>query len=619
MRKRLLYILIITLPVIIAIWFSARFGHRQETFYGDAQGYYMYLPSTFIYHNHTNEYKLPADKGIPQSVEWYVYTMRLYLDRTPTGQLLNQYTYGIALMESPFFFAAHAYEKLTGGNANGYSPTYEYMVKFGTITYCLLALALTFLILKRHFSTTISLLTLSMLFAGTNLFWFTAYQAGMAHVPLFFLYALLMWLTIQVHEKPRLRYFIAAGFTVGIITLIRPTDIICLLIPLLYNVHNRQTLAIKKAFLITHRKKILLAAACFITPILPQLYYWKMMTGSYIVYSYGSQGFNWDKPRIIDGLFSFHNGWIAYSPIMIFSLAGMLFYRRIKQWAWCIWLLFAVYVYIIYSWYCYNYINGLGSRPMIHLYTLLAIPFAAFTTYISGKANIAKMAFALVSLFFIAVNISFSMQKAAGILNSEESNFQFNSQMLFRMKMRYNDLVTADIAEWQPDATKLEKTGILKCENYEDPTDAHYTTDTTGRSKFVYHMLDEEHHPNTINIVYNKKDFGDAQWLKCSGRFMIPNGPTGYFKHLLVFSIKRGDDYYKWQGMKITNKIGLADSTCPHSEIELNHIELKKWGYVYFYTKLPAKVKDGDIITLDLWNIGKEEIYMDDICLELYK
>ncbi len=618
MYKKLFHTLLIVVPVAVAAWFMVQYGKTGNTFYGDAQGYYMYLPATFIYHNHTAGYQLPRDKDIPSSVIWYVDMMQSGT-RTAKGHILNQYTYGVALMEAPFFFIAHSCELLKGGNANGYSTVYENAIKLSSVVYCLLGLFIIYRILRRYFSTTVSLLSTSFIFIGTNLFWFTVYQAGMAHEPLFFLYALLILLTVKAHEQPALSRFMLVGFVAGIITLIRPTDIICLLIPLLYNVYSRKTLTIKKDFLFTHRKKIFMAALCFIIPILPQLFYWKMMTGRYVVYSYGSQGFNWDKPKIIAGLFHFSNGWIPYSPIMIFSLAGLFFMKKVRQWAWATWLLFPIYVYIIYSWYCYNYINGLGSRPMIHLYPLLSIPLAIVIGYIAKKGVIIKTIFTFVCLFFIALNISYSMQRAVGVLNSEESNFEFNAQMLFRMHLRYNDLVTLDIGEWQPNASVLEKAATLKCENYEHPVDEHYVPDTTGKSSYVYHMLNDEHHPNTLHVIYNRKKFGGAHWLKCSGRFMVPEGPKGYFKHLFVLSIDHNGSFLKWCGMKPLNKIGLADSSCGHTDYKFDHWELRRWGYVYFFVKIPRNIQDGDKITLDLWNIGKEDIYMDDICLELYK
>ena len=40
---------------------------------------------------------------------------------------------------------------------------------------------------------------------------------------------------------------------------------------------------------------------------------------------------------------------------------------------------------------------------------------------------------------------------------------------------------------------------------------------------------------------------------------------------------------------------------------------------MYFFIKLRRSLKDGDKIELFIRNIGKKELFMDDLTLELYK
>jgi hypothetical protein len=432
----------------------------------------------------------------------------------------------------------------------------------------------------------------------------------MAHVSLFFLYALLIYLPIKLHKQPKSYLFFSIGFIAGLITIIRPTDVLCIIIPLFYNVYNKETLRQKLFFIKEHRLQMLLLSAAFAVPIIPQLLYWKELAGSYFYYSYGQQSFNWLHPKIIEGLFYFGNGWLPYAPVMIFALAGLFFYRRIKEWSWCLWLILPLYIYVIYSWYCYNYINGLGSRPMIHLYPLLAIPLTAFISYMSKQKWPVKSAFVILCIFFIAMNICYSMQKFKRILNSEQSNMAYNFQMLFRMHLAYNDLVTYDIAEWQPDTNKITKTAVSACNNFDDSLSAQYVKDTIFGGKYLYHMGNQEYSPG-VTIKYSRKEFKDAKWFKCSGKFLYTQAPD-YWKHMLV--IHSGDKF--WKACKIENKIG---DWVNASGKDLEYYELDKWGYVYYYVKIPENLKDGDEIGLYVWNTGKRELLIDDLCLEVYK
>ena len=611
MSSKLFNTTILVFALTISFIFYAGFGARSKVFYGDALGYYLYLPATFIYNNLKTPGELPHDKGIPDDVFWYL--GHVDYPKAANGTVVIQYTYGVALMESPFFLIAHAWEKLTGRTASGYSATYSNLLKISAMFYALLGLMLVYSVLRTYFTGRTSLVTTAGIFLGTNLFWFSVYQAGMSHVPVFFLYALLIYLTVRVNAAPRRALFIAIGLTAGMITIIRPSDVLCLLIPLLYGVCSKETAREKIGFIRQHGSGVGLMVIAFIVPIIPQLVYWKLLTGDYFFYSYGSQSFDWLHPHIIEGLFYFSNGWLPYSPMMIFAVAGMFFFKPLRKWALATWIVFALYVYVIYSWYCYNYLNGLGSRPMIHLYPLLALPFAAVVAFIGKQRTLVKAAFRVLFLFFIAVNISYSMQEARGILVSPVSNIKFNLQMLFRMHLRYNDLVVKDTWAWQPDTADIRKTGTLGCENYGDSTSEHYVKDTLFGGRFVYKMQREDHH-QSVSVVYDKKLFENARWFKCSGMFMYPQ-PPGYYKHLLVIS--SGNKL--WRACTIENKIDYWDKNTDRDELRLDHFKTGEWGYVYYFVKIPKNLQKGDSIKLSIDNTDRLELYLSNVCLELYK
>jgi hypothetical protein len=599
----------VTVTLIISSVFFYKCGTANDAFNGDALGYYLYLPETFIYHNLKTPEQLPAGRGIQELVMNYtVHVMPEW--RAANGRIIDQYTYGVAFFELPFFLAAHAYETAKGAMANGFSHSYIMAVKISTIFYVLLGLILVYKILKRYFPGLQALLGTLAVFMGTNLFWFTLRQAGMSHTLLFFLYALLIYLTIKVHELPKRWHFIVIGFICGMVTIIRPTDLVCVFIPLLYNVYDRQTIAEKVAFIKQNAWNVLLLIIAFIIPFIPQLIYWKVMTGHCLYYSYGNQSFDWKHPKIVEGLFYFANGWLPYSPVMIFALLGLLLLRNYKKWAWSIWVIVPLYVYAIYSWYCYRYINGLGSRPMLHLYPLLAIPLTGFIVFISQKKVRLRAAFLVVCLFFVSANLSFSVQQANYVLWSEESNMQANLQLLYRTRLTYNDMVVADIAEWQPDTAKLVKLGTLGCQDFDDSLSDHNVCDTVFGSKYMYRLRDQEI-KEAVVVKFDAEKYKDARWLKCSGWFMYPQFPD-YGKHMLVLDI----DAKVWKGCKIENKVG---SWSPGEDRNLFYSNINTWGYIYYFVRIPRHLDNGHQIKLFLWNLPKTDLYMDHLCLEAYK
>lgn len=620
MQKKYSLLILISI-ILISSLFVLKYSRSYFSLHGDSMGYYIYLPATFIYHNLKDIDVEPAEKKMaPQILE---YALATKAARTDTNQqhTVVQYTYGIALMELPFFLAAHGYEVFTGGVTNGYASSYLYAIFFSGLCYMLLGMFFTYKSLRKYFSHLHSLLALAIILMATHMFWFVFVHIGMSHIPLFFLYSLLVYLSIRLHEKPATSFFILIGFTAGLITIIRPTDVICLLIPLLYGLNSKEALRDKIALIKQYYRSVLLAVVAFVLPIIPQLLYWKMLTGKYFYYSYGNQKFNWGAPKIIPGLFHFNNGWFPYALIMIFAICGFFLYKKYRQLAPVLLVLFPLYIYIIYSWYCYNYINGLGSRPMIHMYPLLAFPLAAFISWVSGKGLVAKTLFFCFCIFSMGSILSFSKLMSEHKFKSEDANFQFYAQMLFPNGLTSNKLLAWDLAEYQPDIEQLKKIKTLAVNNFDVPFTDHYVPDPEDTG-YVCHMWEGEEYfqDGDIKIPYTPEALGDAKWIKCSARFMCTEY-TG-MPTLLVFSVIDQDNKINtWKGCKVGIQIGLADSSCKHTkkDITLFHSEQWKWGLVSFFTKVPKGLTPSDTLMLNAWNQGKKQIFFDDFKIELYK
>lgn len=618
-QKKQIAISVIVLTALVSAFFFCLHRDKKPVLYGDALGYYLYLPSTFIYHNFYSQDSLPANRDIPSDVTWYVAQHRAD-PVSPKGYHLNQYTYGIALMEAPFFLVAHAYAAITGTDSNGFTGVYLLMLWVSTWFYVLLGCILTYRILCRFSPPLTALCTVCLIFLGSNLFWFTWIQPGMAHTSLFFLYAALSWLSIRIREYPSKSRFIAMGFCIGLITLIRPTDIICVLIPLCYQVYDMASAREKVRFLWTHRSGVLLLILVAAVPMIPQLIYWKLLSGTYLYYSYGDQKFYWKSPKILEGLFYAKNGWLAYSPLFFGSLAGLFLLRRYRDFAWAIWLLLPLYIYIIYSWYCYNYINGFGSRPMIHLYPLLAIPMAVLLQRIAESRAWIKGICGLLILAAVYVNLNLSTRQVKGQLVSDNSYFNYNLQLLFRNHLGYNQFVSRDNGIRQPDPGQVQFLKTLQCLDYEDSLSGQYLPDPVRESGYVYGVRQgEPYPPSTIEIVYTPEVFGKARWIRCKGRFCASGESGGGTAQVLVLGIYRGDTNLEWASCTIGNKIGIAGDREKEREFSQDKAITGTWGEVYFYMPVPGNIRAGDKISFLVWNIAERPLLMDDLCLELYQ
>jgi hypothetical protein len=139
---------------------------------------------------------------------------------------------------------------------------------------------------------------------------------------------------------------------------------------------------------------------------LPQMMYWKMISGKWIFYSYGEEGFiHWENPQLLKVWFSTNNGFFVYAPIMILSVIGMItmIRKKISNGA----LIFSIFIlasYAFASWWNWWFGCSYGSRSFIEFYALLNIPLAWFLESLKTKNS--KWAAAVFILACIAINMN---------------------------------------------------------------------------------------------------------------------------------------------------------------------------------------------------------------------
>lgn len=352
------------------------------TIWSDAEGYYLYLPAVFINGGFEDlpvrtEVQFPILEG--------------------TNKRFTKYTCGVAIMQAPFFLGAHLIAISTKDiPADGIAPVYVKGIQLAALLYGFLGLLFLRRILLRHFTPWVVLLTIVGFFFGTNLFHYMVQEPGMSHIYTFFLFSLFIYLTPQFYKRPGLPIFALMGLLLGWITLIRPTNLVLVLYLLLYNINSWNALSNRLDFIKTHFFKLLIAPIASFLIFLPQFMYWHYMSGQWIMYSYGNEGFtNWRQPRIDMVLFHIKNGWLLFSPMAGLSVLGML----IGSWKnkfnmGTIFLIFLISLYAFSSWWCWWFGGAFGQRSFVEFYALLAIPYAYLVSLVfSQKYWLVKILF----------------------------------------------------------------------------------------------------------------------------------------------------------------------------------------------------------------------------------
>jgi len=141
---------------------------------------------------------------------------------------------------------------------------------------------------------------------------------------------------------------------------------------------------------------------CAVLVWLPQLLYWKSVTGTWLYYSYGTnERFFFDNPHLLSVLFGFRKGWLIYTPVMIFALIGIgMLWKNNKKYFYPTVLFLITNIYVVSCWWCWWYGGGFGMRALIECYAVLAIPLATFLTWMVKQKLPAKIPLLII---FVAI------------------------------------------------------------------------------------------------------------------------------------------------------------------------------------------------------------------------
>lgn len=421
----LLAVLIIGMSWLYAVRDFKQWIAPGKVIASDVTCYYGYLPAYFIYDDLSMQFY--NDKhDIAPKIGFLSY---------PNGNKVQKMTMGVAYFYTPFFFAGHVAAGLLGYPQNGYSTPYEIAINFSGLFYALLGLIFLRVVLLKRFNDLTVALTLIILGLGTNLFYYSTYEAQMSHAFSFFAVSAFLLCTDKWQDKKNYLLAMGIGLSGGIIMLIRPNNVLVVFVFLLWGITNSKGIWSRIKELAASYLHILVMILFGFITVLPQLLYWKEYSGNWIFYSYNKETFYWLEPEVIKGFFSYRKGWLVYTPLMTLSLIGFFFMRKkLAEMQWGILSFFIPAIYITFSWWCWWYGGSFGSRTLIDYYPILALPMAALIGYLMDRKIWVRVAFVIVIAPFIWLNIFQSWQYRSTLIRWDGMTEELYWTIFFKKK-----------------------------------------------------------------------------------------------------------------------------------------------------------------------------------------
>lgn len=530
---------LLTILVIGIFFFSRGF---QNILTWDVMGYNSYLP--LIFTEHTFESNLEYFRIINERYG-YSSTLYQYVD-LPNGNVFIKYTIGWAILYTPFYLIGDLWAYMGGYLRDGFSRPYQIMALLGAFFYFCVSVFLIRKVLLLYFSDRLTMLVLFILCLGTNFFYVNFVQIGLTNNLMIPLVAFLILRTHAFHQNVTIWNGILLGITVGLMALTRTPSVVIALFAVIYGykTYGKTIFSKVKFFLTNHLVIVLVTLAVAGITYLPQIIYWKLTSGNYILNSYANnpgEGMDWFRPYIWQTLFSFKNGWLLYTPMMIFALLGFYFWIKKDRSNGVAGLLtFLLFFYVVSSWTCWWYASNFSHRAMVDIYPLLAIAMGYFFL------NVQKKWVYGLAILFMLLNFVQSYQGRKWIIDGSYMNAETYASIFlqttpltdYQRKLMEIDYISYSNKRFDINEFKLLHTDSLAFDSFVLSTENQYAP---GMTLELSKIKDKNH----LLVRSQWKYEGDPEGLK--GKILNTNM---YYK----------ETAYGWSGRSLGDPLLIHDS-----------------------------------------------------------
>jgi hypothetical protein len=588
-----------------------------NTFSYDVFGYYMYLPLTFKYNDITIQHISTIDNILKtyhasetfyQAVKW------------DNGSWVMRYPIGLSVLFSPFYFISDAITQFTDYPRDGFSRPYQLGVLYGCLFYTLIGLYFVKKILTSFFNDRTSALTMICIVLGTNYFFHVSLhgQGVMSHNLLFSMYAIIIYLTIKWHQSFSVKHIILLGIFTGITALCRPSEIICLIIPIFYGVYNLNTLKAKASLLINYKKQIFLFIILISSIGFIQFGYWKYASGHFIINPYGAgnpgEGLELLQPHILKVLFSFRKGWFIYTPLMLFTMIGFWqMHKHNKLLFLPVFFYFIINFYIVSCWSCWWYGSCFGVRSLIPSYAVLTLPLGYFICF--ALKDKFKYFYSLFIFLFIILNLFQSWQMTVGIMDPANMSraYYFSTflqtskptpeQSKLLLKGKFNDGI--EIFTKEDSLTHiLNYAQLINFETKSKDINSKFLSDSihhSGKLSIVTNI--ENPYSSNIEVPFRDISKKSYTWIKAS-IWLYSNYPADSLNATFIIELRHKGYIFKQKLYPLNNA----------------NFKSHVWNNLEYYYFTPDDLRSTkDLVRTYFWNRSPHTIYVDDLMMQSYE
>jgi hypothetical protein len=356
---------------------------------GDGVGYYAYLRAPIIGHNLDFEpdYRAANASFIGPRLDENGNVKADF--RTPTGHLDNHFTVGPAILWSPFFLVAHAgvlLARALGSQipADGFSYPYRTAIAFASALYGFLGLLLAFRLARQYVALWCAFLATLAVWSATSLPVYMYFNPSWSHAISAFVVAVFLYFWHQTRANRSTGQWLVLGAVTGLMLDVYYPNALVLVV-LAIEALRQYAAAFRsgknsRASIVHLLTNQLLFAATALLCFLPTFIVHRIVYGSSLESGYTPlRQWLWRSPVLLAVLFSTNHGLLAWTPILLLAIVGLLLFWRREPLVGGSFLAAALAFYLFIA--CYPDwagISSYGNRFFVSLTLAFVIGLAVF-------------------------------------------------------------------------------------------------------------------------------------------------------------------------------------------------------------------------------------------------
>lgn len=336
---------------------------------------------------------------------------------------------------SPFFLGANLLNHDEG--VTGYEDSFQISILCAALFYLLLTLVfLRKLLFLYAIRPAVILATQFVLVFATNVLYYATEEPSFSHIYSLFAITAFLYVAKLFFTHHKSSHLLWCAVLLGLIFILRPVNVlIVLFIPFIAGSFQELQTGIKEVRL----KLFLSAALLFVGVISMQLILWYVQTGSWFVYSYGNESFDFSDPHFLEILFSFRKGLFVYTPVLFLSMFTLLYFIRRKTWyPLCAFIFaFVLLTYVLSSWHDWAYGFSYGLRAFIEFFPLFFILIALL---LNERSRWMKLIYLPMGLF-VVLNLVQTWQYKKYILHWYTMDYTTYKKVFLRTSAAYKGIL----------------------------------------------------------------------------------------------------------------------------------------------------------------------------------